>query len=128
MTSCIDTCQPFLRNAGRHVWSEDTSTHIEPCSIVLHSIQHLFNRTLIHKVPQRLPRRPIDGLCRGLVLRPLLKDMLADGSGRTLGGVDGTIHLVERMLAAEKGRIARSLVKPRGNELYAEGLEDGIEG
>ena len=128
MTSCIDTCQRFLRNAGRHIWSEDTNTHIEPRSIVLHSVQHLFNRTLIHKVPQRLPRRPIDGLCGGLVRGPLLKDMLADGSGRTLGGVDDTIHLVERMLAAEKGRIARSLVKPRGNELYAEGLEDGIEG
>ena len=49
--------------------------------------------------PQRVPRRPIDSLCRGFLLGPLLKDMLADGGGRTLGRVDGTIHLVERMLA-----------------------------
>jgi hypothetical protein len=99
-------------------------THVEPRPIVLHGIQHLLDRTLIHKVPQRLPRRPIDVFRRELPF----KDVLSDSRGRAQGRVYDTMHLVERMLAPEKRRIGRGLVKSWRDELCAEGFKDGIEG
>lgn len=63
-------------------------------------------------------------LCREL----LLKDVLPNGRRRALGRVDDIMHLVERMLAPEKRRVGRGVVKPWRYELCAEGFEDGIEG
>ena len=103
---------------------ERQHTHIEPRSIALHSIQYLLNRTLVHKVPQCLPRGAVDVLGRGLSL----KDVFPDGRRGALSRVNDTVCLVERMLAPEKRRVGRGLVEPWRDELCAEGFEDGIEG
>lgn len=69
------TCRPvcvYINIPTHHRTKRGQHTHVEPRSIALHSIQRLLNRTLVHKIPQRFPRRAIDGLRRGLPLKDIL--------------------------------------------------------